>query len=496
MAGMKTPGVYIVEKNALPNSVVEVATAVPAFVGYTEKALDGSHSLLNKPRRIASMAEFNTCFGGAPLSVFGIAEDAGAAEGIRFQGKNYVLQRRDHFALYSHLRLFYANGGGPCYVVSVGDYGAAPEKTALESGLATLLGEQEPSLVVIPEAVCLSSAEDCYALQRAMLRHCGKDTQSRFAILDIYDGFKPRKDPAGDCVDDFRQGIGAECLDYGAAYYPWLDTSLLSEDELDFTSLDPEPLRAILTAEVAESTFSEEQKTQIQAFVERLGAEMDPAEAVVLHRMLSSVSPFYKDCMREARRSLNRLPVSAAMAGVYTTADNTRGVWKAPANMGISMAAGPMVDIGHAEQEELNVPLSGKAVNAIRTFVGEGIKVWGARTLDGNSLDWRYINVRRTGIMLEGSVKNAVSAYAFEPNVANTWWNLKAMLSDFLRGIWKRGGLAGATPEDAYEVHVGLGETMTPEDILDGKLRVRVLAALVRPGEFIEISMELQMQKA
>lgn len=35
MAQMKTPGVYIIEKNAFPNSVVEVATAIPAFIGHT-----------------------------------------------------------------------------------------------------------------------------------------------------------------------------------------------------------------------------------------------------------------------------------------------------------------------------------------------------------------------------------------------------------------------------------------------------------------------------
>ena len=42
---MKTPGVYIVEKSAFPNSVVQVATAVPAFIGYTEKAMNGNVSL-------------------------------------------------------------------------------------------------------------------------------------------------------------------------------------------------------------------------------------------------------------------------------------------------------------------------------------------------------------------------------------------------------------------------------------------------------------------
>lgn len=142
------------------------------------------------------------------------------------------------------------------------------------------------------------------------------------------------------------------------------------------------------------------------------------------------------------------------------------------------------------------MPMSGKAVNAIRTFPGEGLKIWGARTMDGNSQDWRYINVRRTMIYLEQSVKNAARAYVFEPNDANTWINTKCMIENFLRSVWKRGGLAGATPEDAYEVHVGLGDTMTGNDILEGILRITVLVAISRPAEFIEITFQQQMQKS
>ena len=152
--------------------------------------------------------------------------------------------------------------------------------------------------------------------------------------------------------------------------------------------------------------------------------------------------------------------------------------------------------ITHEEYDDLNVPLSGKSVNVIRMLVGEGIKVWGARTLEGNSLDWRYINVRRTMIMLEESLKNAVRAYVFHPNSAHTWIDIKSMIESFLRSIWKRGGLAGATPEDAFSVHVGLGDTMTPEDILEGVLRVTVLVAIVRPAEFIEITFQQQMQES
>ena len=123
--------------------------------------------------------------------------------------------------------------------------------------------------------------------------------------------------------------------------------------------------------------------------------------------------------------------------------------------------------------------------------MGKGTLVWGARTLE-----WRYIPVRRTMIMIEPSIRLAAKAYVFEPNVVNTWVTLRSMIENFLTGIWKQGGLAGAVPADAFSVHVGLGDTITPEDILEGILRIRVLVAVVRPAEFIEITFSQQMQES
>jgi len=80
--------------------------------------------------------------------------------------------------------------------------------------------------------------------------------------------------------------------------------------------------------------------------------------------------------------------------------------------------------------------------------------------------------------------------------VASTWMNMKSMMDSFLRSIWKRGGLAGSTPEEAYEIHVGLGDTMTGDDILNGIMRITVLVAITRPAEFIEITFQQQMQKS
>ncbi|MDR0687882.1 MAG: phage tail sheath family protein [Prevotellaceae bacterium] len=497
MAVMKTPGVYIVEKNAFPNSVVEVATAVPAFIGYTEKAVNGNKSLLNQPWRVTSMAEFRAYFGGPPLPKFAIKESETATNALLFNGKYYTLERQKVFTLYYNMLLFYANGGGPCYIVSVGDYSAdGIDKAKLEAGIAPLIKEQEPTMVVIPEAVNLADANDCYALQQAVLNHCGYVMKNRFALLDIYGGEKDRKHPDGDVVNNFREAIGSNFLDYGAAYYPFLNTSIVQENELSFLNLDVENLKALLTAELDALSLPDAKKEQVKRYVEGLKEGLSDVENSSLHKVLSQISPFYVQVIKELRLSLNLLPVSAAMAGVYTLVDNSKGVWKAPANVSIATVVSAAVSISHEEQEDLNVPVSGKSVNAIRFFIGEGIKVWGARTLDGNSLDWRYINVRRTMIMLEESVKNAAKAYVFDPNVAATWVNVKSMISNFLNGIWKRGGLAGAVPDDAYSVHVGLGETMTPDDILEGIMRITVLVALVRPAEFIEITFQQQMQKS
>jgi phage tail sheath protein FI len=193
---------------------------------------------------------------------------------------------------------------------------------------------------------------------------------------------------------------------------------------------------------------------------------------------------------------LNRLPPSAAIAGLFTSVDNARGVWKAPANVSLNAVVAPSVSISHEEQEDLNVTTGGKSINAIRAFIGAGVMVWGARTLDGNSLDWRYVNVRRTMIMIEESLRLAMAAYVFEPNTANTWVTVKGMASNFLTNIWKRGGLAGASADDAFSVQVGLGSTMTADDILEGRMNVTILLALSRPAEFIELTFQQQMQKS
>ncbi|MNK01829.1 Phage tail sheath protein [compost metagenome] len=555
MSTMKTPGVYIVEKNAFPNSVVEAATAVPAFIGYTEYAKDGNKSLLNKPWKISSMAEFEQYFGGAPVPKFAITKadnkktDAGATEGndkdkdkeaesepttsvLLINGAKYTIERTDKYNFYYQMRFFFANGGGTCYIVSVDEgYANDLDEKKLTEGITALLKEEEPTMVLAPEAVYLKTVDQCANVQGAILKHCGYEMKNRVAIFDIYNGFQDNDQ----VIKDFREKIGTEFLSYGAAYYPWMNTSIVSDTELNFLNIEDKSksiLKEILSApkQTPQNTTVDGKKTEpnpLQEFIDLaiMKAPTDTADTAAAdaeekeekddkdtkaddkkpvtqldletaHKVLSRHSSAYSEIMREILLIINQLPPSTAMAGIYTLVDSTKEVWKAPANIGLSHVISPTVSISFKNQEDLNVPMNGKAVNAIRYFVGEGVKVWGARTLDGNSLDWRYINVRRTMLMLEESIKNASKAYVFEPNVANTWVSVRSMINSFLTGIWKRGGLAGSTPEDAFSVHIGLGETMTPDDILEGIMRITILVAISRPAEFIEITFQQQMQKS
>lgn len=206
----------------------------------------------------------------------------------------------------------------------------------------------------------------------------------------------------------------------------------------------------------------------------------------------------YNNIMTMIARQANILPPAAAMAGIYTLVDNTQGVWQAPANRNINAVVQPMVSINDDQQAPLNVDaLAGKSINVIRSFYGRGPAiVWGARTMDGNSLDWKYINVRRLMIMIEQSVANAAFQLVFEPNDSSTWKICESMISNFLHTLWAEGALQGASADDAYSVSVGLGKTMTALDILNGIMRVQVELAVVRPAEFIIITYEQEMAKS
>jgi uncharacterized protein len=535
MSASTRPGVYTPASSTTPMVIAEVATAVPAFIGYTEKAEARGRSLQLRPWRIDSMAAFHAAFGAGPVGRevrFALdaapppPADAAAAKAaaerlaatplagrdaveLRLGAARYVLtQTHGLYLLHAALALFFLNGGGACFVVSVGGYaqagapgtpgprrGVAVRRADFEAGLKALEQQPQPTIVVVPEAVLLPRAE-CEAVQRSVVSHCGQVMKGRVAILDVWEGYKRREDGPRDCVADFRDGLQGAAPSHAAAYYPWVHTTGVAVQELSLRHIAPESRATLVQAlkdDLALRRVPEPSRAAQAREIDRITRATREDELRALSNSLTAVSDFYRTLQAEMVRRLNLLPPGAAMAGVWTLVDNTRGVWKAPANVALSGVVEPAVPISRAGQQDLNAPPQGRSVNALRSFPGRGTLVWGARTLDGNNPQWRYINVRRTALMLEQSLVLALRALAGEPNDSATWATLKSGVDAFLAGVWRRGGLAGATPQQAFGVRVGLGETMSTRDIQQGLLRLSVWVALVRPSEFTPITIEQPM---
>lgn len=197
----------------------------------------------------------------------------------------------------------------------------------------------------------------------------------------------------------------------------------------------------------------------------------DSTYAAVYHPWLKVFDPLDK-------RNIY-IPPSGSVLGIYARSDNTRGVHKAPANETVRGAVALDCQYNKGEQDILN-PIG---INLIRNFTGQGIKVWGARTLASNPL-WRYINVRRLFIFLEESVRRSTDWVVFEPNDEELWARVKRSLESFLTGVWRDGALVGSSPAEAFFVRIDK-TTMTQDDIDNGRLICIIGVAPVKPAEFV-----------
>lgn len=490
---LKTPGVYIIEKDSGANAVVQVATAVPVFIGFTEKADVNGKSFHMKPLHISSLSEYEIYFGGDTKPVFTITdgESDSAFSSVNINGKTYGIEQNSNssFMMYKSLQLFFDNGGADCYIVSIGQYGTNPEEldlspNAFKKAIDKLSEEEVPTMILMPDSLLLSEEDGSYYnVQTYALQHCGKYL-NRISIFDIWGGNKElhAEDDKNEFVQKFRESIGLDNLSYGTAYFPWVHTSIVPLNSIGHEYFDLDSLSKILS-------------TEQKQVIDKIKSATDDKEKKYWDSGLKNASKEYKLIRKIVADRLNLLPAAPAIAGLYTRTDRARGVWIAPANQNLNSVLAPAVKITHEEQENLNVDgISGKSINAIRAFKGRGSAVvWGARTLAGNSEEWRYINVRRLFILLEQSIKNSAESVVFKPNVPITWAIVKGSINSFLSTLWRQGALVGSSAEDAYHVGCGLGDTMTEDDVVNGIMRVQVKVAPSRPAEFIVITFEQKM---
>jgi phage tail sheath protein FI len=183
--------------------------------------------------------------------------------------------------------------------------------------------------------------------------------------------------------------------------------------------------------------------------------------------------------MDPARGRPELVPPSGHVAGVWARSDETRGVHKAPANEVLRGVIDLETNITRGEHDQLN-PV---AVNCIRSFPGQGIRVWGARTLSSDP-EWRYLNVRRLFNFVEKSILDGTNWVVFEPNDRFLWGSVRRTITMFLRRVWRSGALFGQTPEEAFFVKCD-EENNPPESRDAGILTVDVGIAPVKPAEFI-----------
>ena len=580
MPTYKTPDVYIEEISVFPPSVAEVETAIPAFIGYTEIAKkNAANDLILKPTKIYSFKEYEQYYGYPKDDAIAITVTNDSASGFTVSA---FTEPPIKYLMYYSVKMFFDNGGGQCYIIPVGNYQSSlvidltgdATSFGLQDGLDALALEDEPTLIVIPEAVKLTST-DYQTLVQAVLLQCNK-LRDRFAIFDIYDGASSLDATQ---LNTNRSYFGNNHLKYGAAYYPFLKTTLgfyVNDGETNVSVTTPVGLGATATATVstgaitsiavtlggtgytsaptisftggggtgaaatatiaagtitsiavtsggtgytstptisftgggggtgatATATVSTGAITSIAVTSGGTGYTSTPTVVITaatatanLFSFKTSNTALYNFVKSALKERFITLPPSGAVVGVYAATDSNRGVWKAPANVSLAHVIEPVIKLDNTKQDDLNVdPTSGKSINAIRSFMGKGTLVWGARTLAGNDNEWRYVPVRRFFSVVEESVKKSTYWAVFEPNDANTWVKVRGMIENYLTQKWREGALAGATPKEAFFVKCGLGITMTAIDILEGRMNVEIGMAVVRPTEFIILKFSHKLQ--
>jgi phage tail sheath protein FI len=192
---------------------------------------------------------------------------------------------------------------------------------------------------------------------------------------------------------------------------------------------------------------------------------------------------------------LDSFAPGGTVAGIFAKTDMIAGVWKAPAGIEAVMLGVEAFSLGggastltDADNERLNPA----GINGLRSLVGAGPVVWGARTLTGADAlasDWKYIPVRRLAYTIEESVVRGIKWATFEPNDQALWAQIELGVSAFMHTLFTQGAFQGAMPSQAYFVKCDNTTTM-PADIENGVVNIVIGFAPIHPAEFIMLTLQ------
>lgn len=508
-----TPGVYVEEVPSGSATLQAGATAIAAFVGFTATAPtdDPTDPEGRKPRLVTSWSQYEQLFGGflpgamLPHSVYGWFNNGGGSAYIVRIPHTKPSEEPSQLALPAADRALglpveiVTKEANANIVVQVRAAEAAEDADETEPPAFDLTVFVDGAPAETFEGVTLGSgARNVATVVNAESQHLTM-TQTReltdelsAALFTLKDGAYPVVAPAPSPVvvpgkefagsETARTGINGLVIadDVTMVLVPDLVNAARKEDG----TIDLNLWKAVQTSLI---NHCEAQANRIaildappgmtvQQIKEwRSGVAMyDSAFATMYYPWIKVENPAATNGDTEIL-----IPPSGHMAGIWARNDDTRGVWKAPANEIVRGALDVEMPLTKAEQGHLN-PIG---INCIRPFGTRGIRVWGARTLSSDT-DWQYVNVRRLFNMIEKTILDGTQWVVFEPNDQKLWEGVKRTISAFLRGLWRDGALFGATPDQAFFVKCD-AETNPPDSIDLGKLVVEVGIAPVKPAEFV-----------
>ncbi|KMM46239.1 MAG: phage tail sheath family protein [Cellulomonas sp.] len=504
------PGVYVEEIPSTQKVLTSAPTAVAAFVGFTASFPTDDPNDPNglAPRLVTSWTQFESLYGGfvegalLPLSIYGFFLNGGAqayvvripnaepsGEPARLELPAYDRSLGLPLAIESvepdaDLTVLVSTADAPD-----DEDGPAPFSiTIVEAGEAvetyddlTLGGPRDAATVINKTStkvkVEIKLAQDTDLSSQLELLKPGQYSLEKAAPKPV--AVSGRKFAGSESA---RSGINGLAIaeDVTIVVVPDLLTAATKDDG----SLDLGLWKAVQTSLIAHCEqhanrvaildappgFTPQQVKEWRSDV----AQYDSAFATLYYPWIKVENPTGSNGSSEIL-----LPPSGHVAGVWARTDESRGVWKAPANDTIRGVLDVERSITQNEQGILN-PIG---INAIRPFGTRGIRIWGARTLASDT-DWQYINVRRLFNMIESTILEGTQWAVFEPNDVSLWEGVKRTLNAYLRGLWQAGALFGASPDQAF--FVKCDETTNPPESIDaGRLVVEVGIAPVKPAEFV-----------
>ncbi len=500
MPNYLSPGVYTEEVSSGSKPIEGVGTAIAGFVGFAERGP------VDEPVLVTNWTQFTQAFGG-------------------FLADGYLAH-----AVYG----YFLNGGGSAYVVRIGGTGgdgtdgdpkqleagraAAAELTGKGAGKPLTVRAKRPgpegNALVVDVQEASEPGEDTFKL---VVRGGG-------GAEEVYDNVSVRKGaayvatavrqsklitveetrggtlavPAKGTQVALSGGADGEPLPVGPADYVGDagdrtgfagleaidDITMLCVPDLMSAyqrgAIDEDGVKAVQTAMIAHCELMSDRVAILDPLPDLKPQRLKDwrmDDAGYDSKYATLYWPWFT-VMGPGGKPLN-VPPSGHIAGVWARNDDTRGVHKAPANEVVRGVIDLPCGLTRREHDALN-PVG---INCVRSFPGQGIRVWGARTLSSDP-EWRYVNVRRLFNYVEKSILNGTNWVVFEPNDRYLWSAVNRTISMFLRRVWRSGALFGNTPEEAFYVKCD-AENNPEEDRDAGVLTVDIGISPVKPAEFV-----------